>query len=216
MDCENELSFAPNSAVGASLASAAFGRMLAWKSGPPFWRQRMVYRATKLLIELDSFDEEDLSVGKLSLCTHVTANSNFNTISEATRSFLTKSIALGLSNLTTISRSGIDKVQRSILLELLVSSTIKLFCESPSAMKSFATTLVTSFLRILKDQSVREGCHVLALQGLCISATHVPERKRSQTKAAVTAITVDMLDSPSVFVRQAAVHTRNVWFLVDE
>mmetsp|Transcript_25109 Transcript_25109/g.42783 ORF Transcript_25109/g.42783 Transcript_25109/m.42783 type:complete len:194 (-) Transcript_25109:34-615(-) len=193
MDCENELSFAPNSAVGASLASAAFGRMLAWKSGPPFWRQRMVYRATK-----------------------VTANSNFNTISEATRSFLTKSIALGLSNLTTISRSGIDKVQRSILLELLVSSTIKLFCESPSAMKSFATTLVTSFLRILKDQSVREGCHVLALQGLCISATHVPERKRSQTKAAVTAITVDMLDSPSVFVRQAAVHTRNVWFLVDE
>ena len=104
------------------------------------------------------------------------------------------------------------------LMAVLLASMLKFFSSNADAMLPYVAGLIPNFLVVCSVSSQPDDVpsQLLALQSL-MAVTHLPSAQRicKAHKVTVTSGLGDLMDHPSIILRRAAVHTRNVWSMLE-
>jgi len=225
-----------NRIAGRSLSASAassFGMMLSVQNGGPFWRQRMIQIALPLVLDASKASSTSTvsavsgpPMGPLIAASHIVCCTPMVVIGEKGAQELINMIARGFvefANSRTLDDGDSSSPPKHFkgwndLMTGLLASMLKLLGSNSDAMLPYVAGLIPNFLVVCSASSQADDIpsQLLALQCL-VAVTHLPSAKRicKAQKVTVTSGLGELMDHPSVILRRAAVHARNVWFMLE-
>ena len=216
-----------------AMAASSFGMMLSVQNGGPFWRQRMIHIALPLVLAASKASSTSTvsavsgpPIGSLVAATHIVCCTPLMVIGEKRAQELINMIARGFvefANARTLDDGNSSSSPKHFegwndLMAGLLASMLKLLSSNSDAMLPYIAGLIPNYLVVCSASSQPDDIpsQLLALQCL-VAITHLPSAKRicKAHKITVTSGLGELMDHPSVILRRAAVHARNVWFMLE-
>ena len=216
-----------------AMAASSFGMMLSVQNGGPFWRQRMIHIALPLVLDASKASSTSTvsavsgpPIGSLVAATHIVCCTPLVVIGEKRAQELINMIARGFvefANARTLDSGDSSPSPKHFegwndLMTGLLASMLKLLSSNSDAMLPYIAGLIPNYLVVCSASSQPDDIpsQLLALQCL-VAVTHLPSAKRicKAHKITVTSGLGELMDHPSVILRRAAVHARNVWFMLE-
>ena len=193
-------------------AASALGLMFSTESGNRIWKQRLTHVATKR-IQHSWKNTTELSNGMIAAVCHVVCGGNLRSIPASDLGGFVQALLRSLAPQNDHRPAAVPK--------LLLVSLLKILSVVPSALNDHAYHVITGAMRSYAAADNYESgdalaCKLLSLQVL-EAATHIVGALQviQKSKAPVVSILGAAMNHPSGVLRQAAIHVRNTWMLVE-
>ncbi|KAL3805021.1 hypothetical protein HJC23_003249 [Cyclotella cryptica] len=203
------------------LPAFSFGSMISVYNGIPFWRQRVVYKTISYALKALQDETRSLNppaLGPLAVCATLCCLP-VSLLSESNLRQMIPILVAGLvhlsKDLSALNDCANSWSSQSDVLGLILAALIKQFALSPEVLARFTSVIISSLTMLCACTKYDDSFfpkQILALQ--CLeNAAKVPSSRNAKLRERdqVVAVLSVVLDHPSVVVRQAVVHVRNVW-----
>lgn len=206
------------------LPALTFGNMLSVKAGSPFWRQRIIFKITSAVMKVvgrETHSHNPPPCGALAVCS-ILCCFPCSLLNEENKKQIIPMLIAGLVHLSkhVDDMTQTEGLSSNVLdaLGLILAALVKILSEEhlSNGLGRFICVIVSSLLKL----STREICsdsyfpkQILALQCLeNVARAPFSRNTKLRERDLVVAELSTVVDHPSIIVRQAVVHVRNMWY----
>jgi len=222
---ENEnQSITDNHFDSSILPALSFGNMLSVNAGSPFWRQRIIFKIIPVVMKVVKQEAQSHNPppsGALAVCSILSCFPS-SLLNEENSKQITPMLIAGLVHLSkhVDEMTQTESLSSNVLdvLGLTLVGFVKILSEEhlSNGLGRFIGVIISSLLRL----STREICsesyypkQLFALQCLeNVARAPVSRNTKLRERDQVVAELSTVVDHPSVIIRQAVVHVRNMWY----
>ena len=198
--------------------------MLSVKAGSPFWRQRIIFKITPAVMKVvgrETHSHNPPPCGALAVCSILCCFPS-SLLNEENRKQIIPMLIAGLVHLSkhVDDMTQTEGLSSNVLdaLGLILAALVKILSEEhlSNGLGRFICVIVSSLPKL----STREICsdsyfpkQILALQCLeNVARAPFSRNTKLRERDLVVAELSTVVDHPSIIVRQAVVHVRNMWY----